>query len=69
VIRDDTDDAIPRARLDIENDNLLTVETVVARQLGEPVRWHYTDTDASQDPPRRLPGYYMRITGDPMHGQ
>jgi len=33
--------------LEIDNGNLLTVESVVARQLGEGVRWHY------QDEPRR----------------
>ena len=30
-----------RANLDIEDDNLRTVESVVAKQLGQGVRWHY----------------------------
>ncbi len=37
---DTGDDA---ARYAIEDDNLLTVESVVARQLGETVRWRYDD--------------------------
>lgn len=34
-------------RLIIENDNLLTVESVVARQLNEGVRWKYRDIGSS----------------------
>jgi len=30
-----------RANLDIEDDNLLTVESVVAKEMGQGVRWHY----------------------------
>jgi hypothetical protein len=55
------------AMLALENDNLLTVESVVARQLGEGVRWQYTDDNRANDPPYRVPGYYMNITGDPLH--
>lgn len=36
-----------KSRLIIEEDNLLTVESVVARQLGENVRWKYDDIGKS----------------------
>ena len=36
------------AKLEIENDNLLTIESVVARQLGEGIRWEYGDCGSSR---------------------
>jgi hypothetical protein len=53
------------ARNQLEDDNIRTVESVVARQLGEPVRWKYSDPTKMRKS-QAAPGYYMNITGDPM---
>jgi hypothetical protein len=37
------DQRLEQAKLDIENDNLTSVEIPVATQLGQPIRWSYKD--------------------------
>lgn len=52
------------ARLLIEHDNLLTVESVVARQLGENVRWKYDH--CIDGPEGRNVKYVLTSPSDPL---